>query len=301
MKELPRQNIIAIVYDFDGTLSPDNMQERTIFEDYGLDKDDFWRRSQALTRDHGYERTLAYLKMLISDPAFAGRPIDPARLAALAKQKIRYFKGVETYFSRMDAFLKGIDEARECGVTIEHYVVSSGLMEIVRGCSIFPHFKKAYACEFAYEGGRPVFPKLVINDTNKTQFLFRINKGRLGLDEDINSHMPDDDRPIPFRNIIYLGDGATDIPSMTLTQKSGGQAIAVFDETVGVSDEVKEMVFARRADHFAPADYSFGDGAGVKDSLLIKILKTAVKKVVYDIHYRASARRSMDWVKKNKK
>lgn len=301
MRELPKQNTIAIVYDFDGTLSPDNMQERTIFEDYGLDKDDFWKRSQALTRDHGYERTLAYLKMLISDKAFRERPLDPSRLASLAKDKIRYFPGVEKYFDRLELFLKDIPEARECGVTIEHYVVSSGLLEILAGCSIFGRFRKAYACEFAYENGRPVFPKLVINDTNKTQFLFRINKGKLGLEEDINSHMPDELRPIPFRNMIYLGDGATDIPSMTLTQKSGGQAIAVFDEEIGVSDEVKEMVFAHRADHFAPADYTFGDGPAGKDSLLVKILKTAVKKVVYDIHYRASARRSLEWVKKNKK
>lgn len=303
MRELPQQNIIAIVYDFDGTLSPDNMQERTIFEDYGLDKDDFWKRSQALTRDHGYERTLAYLKMLISDKAFQDRPLDPVRLASLAKHKIQYFPGVEKYFDRLDAFIKDekhLPEAVERGVTIEHYVISSGLMEILSGCSIFSRFRKAYACEFAYENGRPVFPKLVINDTNKTQFLFRINKGKLGLDEDINSHMPDDQRPIPFRNMIYIGDGATDIPSMTLTQKSGGQAIAVFDPAVGVSDEVKEMVSAGRADHFAEADYRFG-ADGSKDSLLIKILKTAIKKVVYDIHYRASARRSLEWVKKNKK
>ncbi len=290
---LPKQNVIAIVYDFDGTLSPDNMQERTIFEDYGLDKDEFWKRSQALTREQGYERTLAYLKMLISEPIFAKRPLNPSRLAELAKERIRYFNGVETYFDRMDAFLKDIPEAVERGITIEHYVISSGLMEILSGCTIAGRFRKAYACEFAYENGRPVFPKLVINDTNKTQFLFRINKGKLDLSEDINSHMPDNERPIPFRNMIYIGDGATDIPSMTLTQKAGGQAIAVFDKNIGVSDEVKEMVFAGRADHFAEADYADG-------SLLTKILKTAIRKIVYDIHYRASARRSMEWVKKNK-
>lgn len=294
MSELPRQNIVAIVYDFDGTLSPDNMQERTIFEDYGLDKDDFWKRSQALTREQGYERTLAYLKMLISDPVFVKRPINPARLAELAKDRIRYFNGVETYFDRLQNFLKEIPEAVERGITIEHYVISSGLMEILSGCTIANRFRKAYACEFAYENGRPVFPKLVINDTNKTQFLFRINKGKLELSEDINSHMPDNERPIPFRNMIYIGDGTTDIPSMTLTQKAGGQAIAVFDKNVGVSDEVKEMVSAGRADHFAEADYTEG-------SLLMKILKTAIRKIVYDIHYRASARRSLEWVKKNTK
>ena len=293
-KELPLQNKIAIVYDFDGTLSPDNMQERTIFEDYGLDKDDFWRRSQALTREQGYERTLAYLKLLISDPVFVKQPLNPARLAELAKERIRYFAGVETYFDRLNAFLKEIPEAVERGVTIEHYVVSSGLMEILSGCTIMPKFRKAYACEFAYENGRPVFPKLVINDTNKTQFLFRINKGKLDLTEDINSHMPDSERPIPFRNMIYIGDGVTDIPSMTLTQKAGGQAIAVFDRELGVSEEVKSMVRDGRADHFAEADYTDG-------SLLMKILKTAIRKIVYDIHYRASARRSLEWVKKNKK
>ncbi|MBF0254390.1 MAG: haloacid dehalogenase-like hydrolase [Candidatus Omnitrophica bacterium] len=288
------QNLIAMVYDFDGTLSPDNMQERTILNAYGLDKEDFWRRARDLVDGRGYERTLAYLKILLYDPAFQKEPLTPELLASLAAEHIRYFNGVEDFFERVNNFLGSIPEATDHGVVIEHYIISSGLKELLEGCSIARYFKKMYACEFEYFGGRPVFPKLVINDTNKTQFLFRINKGMLELSEDINSHMPAEERRVPFRNMIYIGDGTTDIPSMTVVQRSGGHAIAVFDPEAagGVPSEIRSMVADGRADHFAPADYS-------EDQLLMKIIKKAIRKIVQEIAYRASSDRSRDWVERN--
>lgn len=288
----PVQNVIAMVYDFDGTLSPDNMQERTIFKAWGLDKEDFWDRSRALVCDRQYERTLAYLKLLIHDPVFVKKPLNPRVLKELAAKEIRYFDGVDEFFANLERFVQGIPEAQELGIRIEHYVISSGLKEILEGCSIAPFFKKIYACEFEYENDRPVFPKLVINDTNKTQFLFRINKGKLDLIEDINSHMPDDERRVPFSNMIYIGDGETDIPSMTVVQKNGGHAIAVFDPTKGRDKppkEIQDMVADGRADHFAPADYREGQ-------LLTKIIRHAVRKIVQDIAYRVSSAKSRDWV-----
>ncbi len=268
---------------------PGNMQEPTIFEHYGIKASDFWCQAEDLVVNQGYERTLAYLKLLIDDKRFAKEPLTPKFLRELASKKITYFEGVEEYFDYLGRAILEIREVRELGITIEHYIISSGMSELVKGCSIAKYFKKIYACDFAYEGEHPVFPKLVINDTNKTQFLFRINKGKLDLAENINSHMREEDRPIPFRNMIYIGDGLTDIPSMTVVQKSGGHAIAVFDPKEKVPIEVEQMVQERRADHLAPADYR-------DNKLLVKIIHKAIRKIVHDIAYRASSKMSKDWV-----
>lgn len=286
------QNIIAIVYDFDGTLSPGNMQEETIFRAYGIDKKKFWAKSQALVTRRGYEKTLAYLKLLIDDPVFRRRPLTPKKLKELARH-VPYYPGVdEGYFDQLEAFLRSIQEVHETGITLEHYIISSGLQEILGGVSIRKYFKKIYACEYDYENGCPVFPKLVINDTNKTQFLFRINKGKLKLSESINGHMPEGERRIPFRNMIYIGDGITDVPSMTVTQKAGGNAIAVYDPARRVPRAVKAMVAEHRAEHFAPADFR-------AQSLLVKILRQTLKKIIASIVYRSSADRSSDWVRRH--
>lgn len=292
MSNKAAQNIIAIVYDFDGTLSPGNMQEQTIFKAYGIDKKKFWARSQALVVRRGYEKTLAYLKLLIDDPVFKRRPLTRKKLKELAVHT-PYYPGVaEGYFDQLNVFLDALPEVRELGITLEHYIISSGLQELLDGVSIRKYFKMIYACEYDYQGGRPVFPKLVINDTNKTQFLFRINKGKLKLSESINQHMPEAERRIPFRNMIYIGDGITDVPSMTVTQKAGGNAIAVFDPSRRVPRTVKAMVTEHRVEHFAPADFT-------SDSLLVKILHQTLKKIIANIVYRYSAGRSSDWVRRH--
>lgn len=292
MKKRAKQNIIAIVYDFDGTLSPGNMQEETIFRAYGIDKKKFWAKSQALVVRRGYEKTLAYLKLLIDDPVFRRRPLTKKKLKELAR-RVPYYPGVdEGYFDQLNGFLRSLPEVREAGIKLEHYIISSGLQEILDGVSIRKYFKKIYACEYDFRGGRPVYPKLVINDTNKTQFLFRINKGKLKLSEGINGHMPEPQRRIPFRNMIYVGDGITDVPSMTVTRKAGGNAIAVYDPARRVPRAVKAMVAEHRAEHFAPADFR-------AQSLLVKILRQTLKKIIASIVYRSSADRSSDWVRRN--
>ncbi len=292
MKKKAAQNIIAIVYDFDGTLSPGNMQEETIFKAYGINKKKFWAKSQSLVVRRGYEKTLAYLKLLIDDPVFKRRPLTKQKLKELAKC-VPYYPGVnEGYFDQLKDFVGSLPEVRETGITLEHYIVSSGLQDILEHVSIRKYFKQVYACEYDFQKGRPVFPKLVINDTNKTQFLFRINKGKLKLSESINGHMPDEDRRIPFRNMIYIGDGITDVPSMTVIHKSGGNAIAVYDPLRRVPQEVKAMVAEHRSEHFAPADFR-------SDSLLVKILHQTLKKIIASIVYRSSAARSSDWVRRH--
>jgi len=292
VKKKAVQNIIAIVYDFDGTLSPGNMQEETIFRAYGIDKKKFWAKSRLLVARRGYEKTLAYLKLLIDDPVFKKRPLTKQKLREFAVHT-PYYPGVnEGYFDELSAFLRSLPEVSEAGIKLEHYIISSGLQEILEHVSIRKYFKKIYACAYDFQGGRPVFPKLVINDTNKTQFLFRINKGKLKASESINQHMPEGERRIPFRNMIYIGDGITDVPSMTVTQKAGGNAIAVYDPSKRVPRDVKAMVAEHRAEHFAPADFR-------PHSLLVKILRQTLKKIIASIVYRSSAERSSDWVRRH--
>jgi len=285
------KRIVAIVYDFDGTLSPHNMQEDTILDAYGLNHKRFWERSNQLVIKKGYERTLAYLKLLACDEPFKSKPLTPRFLRSLAN-RIPYYEGVnDGYFERIASFMDSIPEVREWGIQLEHYIISSGLKDILDGTPIRKYFKKIYACEYEYQKGRPVFPKLVINDTNKTQFLFRINKGKLNLNESINQHTPDHERRIPFKNMIYVGDGLTDVPSMTLMYKSGGYAIAVYDPEKKVPSSIRDMVSEKRAEHFAPADFR-------EESLLVKILQRTLKKIVHAISYDASSRLSLEWVAK---
>ncbi|MFZ5802355.1 MAG: HAD family hydrolase [Candidatus Omnitrophota bacterium] len=287
------QNIIALIYDFDKTLSPNNMQEDTIFPAYGIDKDRFWEKAMALVREKGYERTIAYLRLLVQGKPFAAKPLRRTELRALGK-KVRYYPGVETFFGRMDRYIRHAPAAvTRWGIRLEHYIVSSGMKEILEGTKIAKYFKAIYACELDYEAGCAVFPKLIINDTNKTQFLFRINKGKLSLAEDINSHMPAEERRIPFENMIYLGDSETDVPSMTVMQKNGGHVIAVFDPAFEAPPEARALVQHGRANHFAPADYT-------EDSLLDRILKNTLDKILHTIAYRCSARMSKDWVRRKK-
>ncbi len=187
--------------------------------------------------------------------------------------------------------MNSIPEVPEWDIKLEHYIISSGLKDILEGTSIRKYFKEIYACEYAYEKGRPVFPKLVINDTNKTQFLFRINKGKLRLSESINQHTPASERRIPFHNMIYVGDGLTDVPSMTLVHKSGGYAIAVYDPAKKVPESIRDMVSEKRAEHFAPADFR-------ENALLVKIIQRTLKKIIHGISYDASSQLSLDWVAK---
>jgi hypothetical protein len=268
------------------------MQEDTIFPAYGIDRDRFWKKTDALVAQ-GYERTLAYLKLLLQDEFFKKKPLRKEDLQRLAA-KIKFYPGVADYLDRIHRFMKTVPEVQKWKIELEHYIISSGMKEILDGVEILKGFKKVYACELEYnQNGEAVFPKLVINDTNKTQFLFRINKGKLEMSEDINTHMPEEQRRIPFRNIIYIGDSDTDVPSMTVVKKYGGHVIAVFKEIPEKAKAVT-MVKEKRADHFAKADFR-------EESLLMKILYQTIRKIIHTIVYYSSADMASIWVKKHLK
>ena len=243
--------VVAMMYDFDKTLSTKDMQEYSFIPKLGLTAQEFWAQSNALAKQEKMDRILSYMYMMVRMSKDKHQPIRREDFVALGK-KIQLYPGVEDWFARINAF--GLEQ----GVRVEHYLISSGLKEIVEGCSIFDQFKEVYASEFLYdENGVAVWPKLAVNYTAKTQFLFRINKGVLDIsnDLDLNRSIPDELRPVPFRNMIYIGDGLTDVPCMKLVKLNRGQSLAVYkkEKATGYS-----LLTDKRVDLIAPADYREG-------------------------------------------
>jgi hypothetical protein len=253
------QSTIAIIYDYDQTLSPNYMQEEAIFPHFGIDGKQFWQRCGELVHRHGYESELAYMKALL-DYLEMDRPTN-AQLRELGA-KLTFFPGLPDMFAEFENRLL-THEHQAHGIVVEHYIVSSGLRELIVGSRIEPHVRAIFGCEYAEDdNGRITFPKRVISHTQKTQFLFRINKGMLDLSQDVNDHMPSELRPVPFQNMIYVGDGPTDVPCFTVMKHNGGRAIAVYnpDDATRVSFKkcYQLTAHADRVRHIAPADYRPG-------------------------------------------
>ena len=197
-----------------------------MFPAFGIDGAKFWARCRELVRDHGYDNELAYMKVLL-DTLGMDRPKN-SELKKLGA-KLNFYKGLPEMFEQ---FRNGLLSAEHHahGVTVEHYIISSGLKVLLDGSRLQPYVRAIFGCEFDEDDdGRIMFPRRVISHTQKTQFLFRINKGLLDMSQDVNDHMESDIRPIPFSNMIYVGDGPTDVPCFTVMKKNGGQAIAVYN------------------------------------------------------------------------
>jgi hypothetical protein len=263
-----RQNTIAMVYDFDGTLSPQPMQEYTVLPKIGVKPAHFWAQVHEEASATESDPMLVYMRLMM-EALYKKDELKVTRedFAAMARQ-IKYFPGVESWFPRVDEYV-----ARRSGgrARVAHYIISAGQKEILEGVSIKKHFAQIYASEYHFNRyGIATFPKLLITDTSKTQFLFRINKGREKLSESINEHMPDAERPIPFSNIIYIGDGMTDVPSMALTKKSGGHTVAVYNARLARSRATcVRLLEAGRVDFIAPADYRAGQKLDTRVRLLL--------------------------------
>ena len=253
------QNTIAIVYDYDQTLSPNYMQDEVLFPTFGIDPKKFWARCHELVKAQGYDNELAYMKALL-DYLDIDRPTN-ARLRELGAG-LQFFAGLPEMF---DEFRTGLlTAAHEAdGIRVEHYIISSGLKALIEGSRIAPHVRAIFGCEFAEDqDGHISFPKRVISHTQKTQFLFRINKGLLDYTEDVNDHMPAELRPVPFEHMIYIGDGPTDVPCFTVVRQHGGHAIAVYNAADPTRSSFKKCyqlsTHADRVRHIAPADYRAG-------------------------------------------
>lgn len=247
MKKRP---IIAFMYDFDRTLSPKDMQEYAFIPGLGMDAAEFWNDCVKTAERHRMDPILSYMYNML-EKSEGKQLVTRDSLTALGKG-VKLFDGVSTWFSRVNEY------ASSLGLEPEHYIISSGLKEIIEGTSIAGEFKEIYAASFCYnEKGVPFWPAVAVNYTSKTQFLYRINKGILDTTEnrEVNEFMPEDRRRVPFRNMIYIGDGMTDIPSMKLTKVNGGHSIAVYQNDRAEADR---MLLDGRIDFVVKADYSKG-------------------------------------------
>jgi hypothetical protein len=258
---------IALVYDFDGTLSPRPMQEYTFLPKIGEDPKAFWTEANTTARAHGADPLITYMHLMYKKAKSRGIRIDREDLVALG-QAVELFPGVDEWFGAIADYIAIRSELYDQGITLRHYLISSGLIEIIEGTRIFPHFHNVFASEYWFEAYDVPYPKRVITDTGKTQYLFRINKGIENLGDSINEHMPEATRPIPFANMIYFGDGDTDVPSMAVMRKNGGHAIAV--HTPGEAPtKCVDLFKAGRCDFFAPADYRRGSDLFKRTTLLL--------------------------------
>ena len=249
MKKKP---VVAIMYDFDKTLCTKDMQEYTFIPNLGMTATDFWTESGKISKGKKMDGILAYMYLMIDKARSAHIKIQREEFVKLGVD-LELYNGVESWFERINQI------GEDLGIKVEHYIISSGLREIIEGSSIYKHFKEVFACEFLYdENNVACWPKNAVNYTTKTQFLFRINKGILDIskDEELNKYTPEDDRPVPFRNMIYIGDGLTDVPCMKLVKANGGYSIAVY--TKGKRSKVEGLIEHERVDFISLADYSEG-------------------------------------------
>ncbi len=242
--------IVAIMYDFDKTLCTRDMQEYTFIPSLGMQPDDFWSGTGEIASKEQMDSVLTYMYCMITESQQSGKPFTREDLVECGKH-IEYLPGVEEWFERVNRY------GEDAGVRVEHYVLSSGLKEIIEGSSIAKFFKKIFASEFLYDSqtGNPIWAKMAVNYTNKTQFVYRINKGVLDISNnvDVNASRPDDDRRVYFNNMIYIGDGLTDVPCMKLVKQSGGHSIALYQN--GQKDKVQPLLMHERVDWIFEADY----------------------------------------------
>jgi len=244
--------IIAFLYDFDKTLCTTDMEDYAFIPSLGYTPAEFWGRANAFGWENRMDGLLAYMYTMIQECAAQNIKLDRAFLNHCG-ESIQLFPGVREWFARINAFGESL------GVQVEHYVISSGLREIIEGSGIAQEFREIYACEFYYnENDDACWPKLDVNFTNKTQFVYRINKGILDVsrDKELNDSMPDDSKRVPFTNMIYMGDGLSDVPCMKMMRAYGGQAIAVYQASN--RQGVEKLLADGRVDFIFPADYREG-------------------------------------------
>ena len=270
--------VVAICYDFDKTLSPDDMQAQGFIQSVGYEISEFWQESNSLAGSNDMDQNLAYMFKMMETAE--GRVLFTKDALLKYGAQVHLFPGVENWFRR----IRDYGEAH--GVIVEHYIISSGLKEMIEGTAIAGEFEKIYASSFFYnEKGVPKWPAQVVNYTNKTQFLFRIEKGVLDInDPGVNDAFAPEDIRVPFRNMIYIGDSDTDIPCMKLVNTYGGHSIGVYNAETLDKTKVYKMMREGRIRYYAPADYS--EDAPLDQLVKAIIDRTATNERLEEIHFR---------------
>ena len=270
--------VLAICYDFDKTLSPTDMQAQGYIQSVGYDVNEFWEKTDALALANDMDSNLAYMYVMMEEAR--GRLIFNREKLEEYGSRVQLFPGVEDWFERVNGY------GKEKGISVEHYIISSGLKEMIDGTAIAKKgvFKKVYASSFFYdERGVAIWPAQVVNYTNKTQYLFRISKGVLDVnDNKVNDFFLPEDMHVPFRNMVYIGDSDTDIPCMKLVNSYGGHSIGVYHPETKNKERVLKMLRDNRVRYIAPADYT--DGSQLDGLLKAIIDKTASYEVLETKH-----------------
>jgi len=259
----------ALIYDFDQTLAPKAMQEYGLIEALGAQEDEFWAKCRRFALAHNADGILSYMAVTLAYAKKNGVKLSRETLVRLGGP-ITFYPGVEEWFAKTRKYAAGL------GLELEHYIISSGLSELIAGSRIAKEFKAVFAASYAYgEDGEPFWPATAVNYTAKTQYLFRINKGILEItnDRDLNDFTPEEKRRVPFSNMIYIGDGFTDVPCMKMTKQKGGTAIAVYEKDHG--DTATALLRQRRAHYALEADYREGSDlwhvvCGILDDIAIR-------------------------------
>lgn len=277
--------VLAICYDFDKTLSPDDMQAQGFIQSVGYDVGEFWKQSNGLASGNDMDQNLAY--MLMMQQAAEGKKLFTRGELMKCGKEVVLFPGVKDWFKRICTY------GEEHGVLVEHYIISSGLKEMIEGTDVAGEFKKIYASSFFYnEKGVAIWPAQVVNYTNKTQFLFRIEKGVLDInDPGVNDSFAPDEMRVPFRNMVYIGDSDTDVPCMKLVNVNGGYSIGVYNADTKDKTKVYKMMRENRIKYYAPADYSEGKEL---DILLKAIIDRTAENEALESRFYAYKREQTD-------
>lgn len=264
--------IVALIYDFDGTLSPRNMQEFGFIQAIGKSPEEFWQKSDEIAHDQDASNILSYMKLMFDEAKVAGIKLRREDFKRFGKS-IELFNGVTEWFSLVNEY------GKSRGVRIEHYINSSGLAEMIEGSPIAKEFKRIFACSFLYDrNGEAEWPGVAVDYTAKTQFIFKINKGILSVRDNkkVNESKEEENKRIPFPHMIYFGDGETDVPCMKIVKMFGGNSIAVYNPEIKKKvNTARKLLRQKRVNFITPADYT-------KESRTYKVVCSIIDKIRID-------------------
>ncbi|MGM9762956.1 MAG: HAD family hydrolase [Candidatus Cryptobacteroides sp.] len=264
-----KKPIVALIYDFDGTLSPGNMQEFGFIQAIGKSAGEFWTMSNEIAEEQDASNILSYMKLMVDEAKAAGMPLRRENFMRFGKD-IELFEGVREWFSIVNAY------GKSRGVKVEHYINSSGLTEMIEGTPIAKEFKKIFACSFLYnKDGEAIWPAVAVDYTAKTQFMFKINKGIFSIRDNkkVNDSQDDEKKRVPFSHMIYFGDGETDVPCMKIVKNFGGNSIAVYNPEIPRKIRVaRRLLRQKRVNFITPAVYT-------KESRTFKLVCSIIDKI----------------------